>query len=120
MAFQSFEDLEVWKRASRLAVTVYQLSKKIREFALRDQIQRAAISILSNIAEGSERGGLDFQRFIRIALGSAAELRTQLYIALKLDLLPSESIQPIIKELKEIAPMLQALSRSRSRLKPEH
>lgn len=112
MAYQSFEDLEVWKRASRLAVAVYQLARLIRERALRDQIQRAAISIPSNIAEGSERGGLDFQRFIRIALGSGAELRTQLYIALKLELLPSESVQPHLKELKEISAMLNALSRS--------
>lgn len=114
MPFQSFEDLEVWKRSSRLAVTVFKMAGDIKEFALRDQIQRAAISIPSNIAEGHERGGLDFQRFLRISLGSAAELRTQLYISLKLDLIPDGTIQPLIKELKELSAMLRALSRSRN------
>lgn len=81
MTFRSFEDLELWKRSCQLAVTIYELLKECRDFGLKDQMQRAAVSIASNIAEGSERGGLDFDRFLRIALGSAAELRTQAYIA---------------------------------------
>ena len=76
--YQSFEELEVWKRGCQLAVAVYESLRETREFALRNQMQRAAVSIPSNIAEGCERGGKDFARFLRIARGSAAELRTQL------------------------------------------
>ncbi|HVW38615.1 MAG TPA: four helix bundle protein, partial [Pirellulales bacterium] len=82
--YQSFEELEVWKRACQIAVRVYELLRECREFGLRDQMQRAAVSIASNIAEGSERGGKDFVRFLTIARGSAAELRTQCYIARKI------------------------------------
>lgn len=78
--YQSFEKLEVWKRACQLAVRVYELLQECREYGLRDQMQRAAVSIASNIAEGAERGGRDFARFLTIARGSAAELRTQCYI----------------------------------------
>ena len=79
MAFQSFEELEVWKRGCRLAVEVHRALADSKEYALRDQMIRASISIPSNIAEGHERDSkLDFIRFLRIAKGSAAELRTQL------------------------------------------
>ena len=74
MAFQSFEDLEVWKRSCALAVFVYEALSEARDFGLRDQMQRAAVSIPSNIAEGYERTDKDFIRFLVIAKGSAAEL----------------------------------------------
>lgn len=68
MAYQSFEELEIWKRACRLAVDVTKTLETTRNFALRDQMIRAAISIPSNIAEGHERDSrLDFIRFLRIA-----------------------------------------------------
>ena len=60
MAVKQFEDLEIWKEARRLTQAIYQLTKSdkfSRDFALRDQIRRAAVSIMSNIAEGFERGG---------------------------------------------------------------
>ena len=76
---------------------------------------RAAISIPSNIAEGYERDSrLDVIRFLRIAKGSAAELRTQCYLAMKLELLPHDQSQTFIQECKEISAMLQGLIRSRS------
>ncbi len=88
--YQSFEELDVWKRACQLAVSIYEILRDSRQFALRDQMQRAAVSIPSNIAEGSERGGKDFERFLRIALGSAAELRTQIYIAKRIGILTDQ------------------------------
>lgn len=112
MAYRSFEELEVWKRACQLAVAVYELLKDCRDFGLKDQMQRAAISIASNIAEGCERGGKDFARFLRIALGSAAELRTQVYIAKKIGLIPKEQFPPLINELKQISKMLTGLRKS--------
>lgn len=113
MAYQSFEDLEVWKRACRLAIEVSRALAASREFALRDQMVRAAISIPSNIAEGSERDSQgDFIRFLRIAKGSAAELRTQCYIALKLEVLPKNEADRFTQECRELSAMLQGLIRS--------
>ncbi len=73
MAYQSFEDLEVWKRACKLAVEVYKALKDSREFSLKDQMNRAAVSIPSNISEGAERHTIpEFIHFLHIAKGSAA------------------------------------------------
>jgi four helix bundle protein len=112
MAYRSFEELEVWKRACQLAVDVYEVFKESKEYGIKDQMQRAGISIASNIAEGSERGGKEFIRFLRIARGSAAELRTQLYIAKKIGLVPPERFPVMISETKEIAKMLTGLAKS--------
>jgi four helix bundle protein len=110
--FRSFEDLEVWKRSCSLAVRIYQELKNCSEYSLKDQMQRAAVSIGSNIAEGSERSTKDFRRFLTIAGGSAAELRTQVYIAGKIGIFSAESMWELVKELKEISKMLRGLSRS--------
>jgi len=112
VAYHSFEDLAVWKRACQLAVTIYDVLRDSQDYALRDQMQRAAVSIASNIAEGSERGAKDFSRFLRIAQGSCAELRTQLYIARKIGLVGESKFPQLIRELKEIARMLHGLRRS--------
>jgi four helix bundle protein len=115
MAYQSFEQLDVWKRARRLAVEVSRTVAKSKQYALKDQMQRAAISIPSNIAEGSERDSKqDFIRFLRTAKGSAAELRTQCYIAVKLEILTKEAADSFVQETKEISAMLQGLIRSLS------
>jgi four helix bundle protein len=110
MAGCSFEDLEIWQRSSRLAVRLYEVLSGCRDFALKEQMTRAAVSIASNIAEGSERNSsAEFIRFLHIAKGSAAELRTQVYIACRIKIL-SESIQKeMTSELKTIASMIQGL-----------
>ena len=113
MAYRSFEDLEVWKRACRLAVMVYDALQGCKDYGLKDQMTRAAVSIASNVAEGAERSSRpDFIRFIHIAKGSAAELRTQIYIAQKVGVLTVEMKQGLIDELKQISAMLQALATS--------
>ncbi len=82
MAYESFENLEVWKSGCRVAVRIYEILKTCKDYGLKDQMTRAAVSVPSNIAEGAERDSkLEFIRFLHIAKGSAAELRTQLYIA---------------------------------------
>ena len=116
--YHSFEDLDVWKRGCRLAVEVSRTLAKSREFYVRDQMQRAALSIPSNIAEGSERDSkLDYIRFLRIAKGSAAELRTQCYIAAKLEILSKTDANRFTGECKGIAFMLQGLIRAVGRVK---
>ena len=112
MAFRSFEDLDVWKRSCQLAVAVYELLNESRDYGMKDQMQRAAVSITSNIAEGSERGGKDFDRFLRIARGSAAELRTQAYIANRVNIITTAGRQQIVADLKEISSMLTGLRNS--------
>jgi four helix bundle protein len=110
MAYSSFEDLEVWKRACKLAVQMYEILKDCRDYSLKDQITRSAISIASNIAEGAERDSkAEFIRFLHIAKGSAAELRTQIYIASQIGLLKEKLKNEIVKELTTISKQLQSL-----------
>lgn len=113
MAYQSFEDLEVWQRGCRLTVAIFKTFATCKNFSFRDQVQRAALSIPSNIAEGSERGSSkDFAHFLNIAKGSCGELRTQLYIARKLELLTKLTFDALVKESKELSAMLEGLRRS--------
>jgi four helix bundle protein len=115
LAYQSFESLEVWQHGCRLATSVYAALEGSRDFTLKDQMTRAAVSIPSNIAEGYERGSTrDFVRFLRIAQGSAGELRTQAYIAKASGVLSAETSQQIISHCKRIGAMLQGLIRSKS------
>lgn len=83
---KSFEELPVWQKARELVKAVYGLTRKAefsRDFSLVDQIRRASASIMSNIAEGFERGSnTEFIQYLYIAKGSAGETRTQLYIAM--------------------------------------
>ena len=112
----NFEELEVWKRSSRLAVDVLTLVDPIKLYGLRDQMIRSCISIPCNIAEGADRDSdREFRRFLSISKGSAAELRTQLYIGLKSDLFTDEQARPLINEVKEISSMIEGL---RKHLRP--
>lgn len=110
MIYGSFEDLEVWKKSCRLAVRLYALLNHCHDYGLKDQMLRASVSLPSNIAEGRERNSpQDFKRFINIAKGSAAELRTQVYIASEIGVLTKEQKRELVQELKSISKMLQSL-----------
>ncbi len=107
MPFQSFEDLEVWQRGCRLAVDVFKSFAKCRNFTMQDQVQRAALSVPSNVAEDYERNSnKEFIRFLDIAKGSCGELRTQLYISRKLGFLEKATFEQLVSESKEISAML--------------
>jgi four helix bundle protein len=110
MAYQSFEDLEIWKRACRLATEVYKNLKDCRDYGLKDQMTRSAVSIASNIAEGAERNSIkEYRQFLHIAKGSAAELRTQLYIANRIGIINSQVTAELVKQTKTISAKTQAL-----------
>jgi len=112
--YHPFESLDVWKRASRLAVSTYQTLKVCRDFGLKDQMTRAAVSIPSNIAEGYERGtNKEFIRYLNIAKGSTAELRTQLYIAAEIGEISSEAMKELVEETKGISGMIRNLAKTR-------
>src|SRR6266496_4660655 len=123
MAYQSFEDLEVWQRGCRLSVSIFQTFEGCKNFTLKDQIGRASLSIPCNIAEGSEPGSTkDFAHFLNFSKGSCGELRTRLYIARKLKLLGRIDFDNFVAETKEISAMLEGLRRSilaKSRPKPK-
>ena len=108
----AFEELEVWKRSSRLCVEVYRLLEGARNHCLTDQLFRAALSVPSNIAEGYERGSRkEFIRYLRIAKGSCAEMRTQLYIGIETGVLDKGAASRQVQETGEISRMLQGLIR---------
>jgi len=83
---EQFEDIDAWKKARELAQAIYEVTSVgefARDFGLRDQVRRAAVSVMSNIAEGFERGGdKEFRQFLSLAQGSAGEVKAQLYVAL--------------------------------------
>jgi len=109
----NFENLDVWKKSCRLTVNLHELLKETNSFWIKDQILRSALSIPSNIAEGCDRNSTaEFRRFVNIAKGSAAELRTQIYIAIQIGIIDKENGKIIIDELISLTKMLQALKNS--------
>jgi len=113
MAYSSFEDLDVWQRACRLGVRIYEVLKNCKDYGLKDQMTRSAVSIASNIAEGAERdSSLEFIRFLHIAKGSAAVLRTQVYIACKIEVIKEPIQKELTNELKNISSMIHGLIKS--------
>ncbi len=110
MSVKQFEDLEVWKDARRLTQCIYQITqtdKFSRDFALRDQIRRATISIMSNIAEGFERGGnQEFCQFLYVAKGSCGEVRSQLYIALDQNYISRNEIDQLKDSYQRLSSMI--------------
>ena len=113
MAYQSFEELEVWQRGCRLAVNIFEAFADCKCVNLKNQIERAGLPVPSNIAEGAERGGAkEFSQFLKIPKGSSGELRTEPCIAGKLNVLESSLVRQLVKESKEISSMLQGLRKS--------
>ncbi len=98
-AISKFEELHAWQAARHLCNSVYSCSRQSGfrvDFPLRDQIRRAAISVMSNIAEGFERGvRAEFCRFLTIAIASLGELETQLYIAADQSYITSAELQSL-------------------------
>ena len=112
----SFEDLECWKEGVALSVQIYRISTQgelAKDFGLRDQIRKSAVSIPSNIAEGKERETIkEFIRFLYIAKGSAGELRTQLIIAYQIGYLSDQEKLELIEKTVRIGGMIGNLIKS--------
>jgi four helix bundle protein len=110
MAFKQFEDIIAWQRSQDLVVDIYQAFKDSRDFGFRDQIYKAVISISNNIAEGFERGSnADFKRFLIIAKGSASEVKSMLYLGLRLLYIDSKEGQKLMVKVDEIRKILAGL-----------
>ena len=114
----NFQKLRVWLIAKDLAVKIYKLTQSkefSKDFGLKDQIQRSAVSISSNIAEGDESGSDKLSvRHFYIAKGSTAELMTQLIIAFEIGYIDQESELPLVDECNMISSMLTKLIKARS------
>lgn len=99
-----FRDIEAWQKARELTNSVYAVSGKgafARDFALRNQVRKAAISVVANIAEGFERGGnAEFIQFLSVAKGSAGEVEAQLYIALDQGYVTQEEFKAIEAQIR--------------------
>ena len=112
-SIQKFEDLKVWQKAREVNLGIYKLSNKgsfSKDFGLRDQIRRASVSVLSNIAEGFERNGnKEFSQFLSIAKASAAEVRAQLYVAKDLEYISNDEFTEVVNGLIEVSKMLSGL-----------
>jgi four helix bundle protein len=111
---KNFRELRIWWKGMDLVKQVYLVAEQLpseERFALRSQVTRAAVSIPSNIAEGSSRqSDLDYKRFLEMSLGSAFELETQLLIVQELVLIPNpESLNPLIAELQDEQRMINGL-----------
>ena len=112
---RKFEDIESWKRARKLANEIYSVTtvgKFTRDFGLRDQIRRASVSILSNIAEGFERGGdKEFLQFLSVAKGSCGETRAQLYVALDQAYISTAEFETLFQSATEVSQLISGLMR---------
>src|SRR3989339_288726 len=114
MSLKSYENLIVWQKSMDLVIMIYEITNKFpdcEKYGLTTQMRRAAISIPSNIAEGSKRSTRkDFRYFINTAYGSGAELETQIKITERLCYVKSKDLEKIDNNLNEVMKMLNKLS----------
>lgn len=113
---EKFEDLIAWQRAHSLAISVYQLTSNgpfSRDFGLKDQIQSAAVSVMSNIAEGFERYSRpEFRQFLSIARGSVAEVRSQRHIARSLSYISDQEFANTYSLCRDVGNLIGGLRKS--------
>ncbi|HVZ65795.1 MAG TPA: four helix bundle protein [Lacunisphaera sp.] len=110
---QPYRQLQVWQRSKALAIAIYRLTGEppvASDFALRDQLRRAVVSVCSNIAEGDSRqGAKETVQFLYIAKGSLAEVSAQLEIGAEIHRVRAEELASLVQECDEISAMLQSL-----------
>jgi four helix bundle protein len=115
MKIKKFEDLLVWQKAIDLTVDLYTSLELVNDYGFKNQIQRASLSISNNLAEGFERGSdRDFKRFLFIAQGSCSEVKSMLYVGVRLNYLKKDSYILLNQRVTEIGKMLFGLSNSLS------
>ena len=109
MTIEKFEDIIAWQKSKELTLSIYRVFKNSKDFGFRDQIQRAVVPIMNNIAEGFERrGDKEFKYFLFIAKGSCAEVRSMLYLALSLEYITKEQHEEYYNLSVEISRLFSA------------
>jgi four helix bundle protein len=115
MTIKRFEEIEAWQKARQLTANIYRATAEgpiARDFGLRDQIRRAAVSSMSNIAEGFERdGNREFVQFLSMAKGSTGEVRSQLYVALDAGFLDQAHFDNLFGSTEETSRLIAGLMR---------
>ncbi len=113
MKIDRFEDIIAWQKAKELAIAIYATFSSTNDFGFKDQVQRAAVSVMNNIAEGFERkSNNEFKHFLYIAKGSSGEIRSMLYLAKDLRKLPDEKAEKLLDMAEEISKILSGLIKS--------
>lgn len=107
MRIEKFEDIIAWRKSKELVLKIYASFNPIKDYSFRDQIQRAAVSIMNNIAEGFERmGDKEFRKFLFIAKGSCGEVRSMLYLALDLQYINKRDFDEIYNQSLEVSKII--------------
>ncbi|CAG0939662.1 hypothetical protein BROC_00748 [Candidatus Brocadiaceae bacterium] len=110
MKIEKFEDIKAWQIARELVREVYRITNSkefIKDFGLKDQIRRAAVSAMSNISEGFERGtDKEFNQFLNYARGSSAEVKSQLYVALDLGYITENDFNDLYSKCTDISKLI--------------
>src|SRR6266498_5141313 len=110
---ERFEDFIAWQKARKLTADIYRITSEgnfARDFGLKDQIRRAAVSSMSNLAEGFERGRpAEFHQFLSIAKGSCAEVRAQLYVALDAGYVTQNVFGNMMQQAEEVGRIIGGL-----------
>jgi four helix bundle protein len=113
MKFNRFEEILAWQKARHLIIALYKEFKDCKDFAFKDQILRASVSIMNNIAEGYERkSNNEFKQFLFISKGSCGEVRSMLILANDLGMIDDSFYKNSISEAEEISKMLSGLIKS--------
>ena len=113
MKIQRFEDIISWKKSKELSVSIYKILKNDTDFGFRNQIEKASVSIMNNIAEGFERQtNNEFIQFLYIAKGSCGEVRSMLFLAKELDKISIENFKKLYSLSIEISKLLSGLIKS--------
>ncbi len=114
MTVQNFEELIIWQEARKICTRIYADFKKIKDYGFNDQIQRAAVSIMNNIAEGFDRSKItkdnkQFISFLNIASGSCGEVKSMLYLAQDLNYLSQDEAEKLRSECRSISAKITGL-----------
>ena len=118
MKIKQFEDIIAWQKAQDLGVEIYRNFHGCSDYAFKNQLTKAAVSISNNIAEGFERSSdADFCRFLYISLGSCSEVKSMIYLAERLNYIPGVEKSSLIEKCKEVSKIVRGLIHSLKRQK---
>jgi four helix bundle protein len=110
MKIEKFEDIIGWQKAFELTQIIYQVFSDCKDYGFKNQIQRSAVSIMNNIAEGFERKtNNEFKQFLYVAKGSCGELRSMIYLAKSLKYLSDDNASVLLKKSTEVSKILSGL-----------
>ena len=113
MKIEKFEDILSWQKSKRLTINIYSIFKETKDFSFKNQIERASVSIMNNIAEGFERkSNKEFVYFLYVAKGSCGEVRSMLYLAKDLGKISEKQFEDLYEISIEISKLLSGLIKS--------